>query len=358
MTTARLPLVHLFLAAVLGNFCIAGAAAQGPASIVPPSCTAVAQDTCTIARQLGRGINLGNMLEAPQEGDWGVRVDPEYIRITTAAFSNVRVPVRWSNHAAPTADATLDEKFARRVDEVIDALLARGAYVVLDLHHYPQLTGDQLVREHQVDPSVLEIRLVNMWRQIAQRYKNRSPKLLFELLNEPHYRLDAAAWNALAARTLAAVRESNPDRTVLIGPVEWNSVGELKNLTLPPDRHVIVSIHDYSPFEFTHQGVPYLARDYPVGTVCCNERQRLLITQALDVARAWSVKTGYPLYLDEFGSNEKADPESRAEYTRFVRDEAEKRGIPWAYWEFASTFGAWSPEAGAWVEPVRKALLD
>jgi endoglucanase len=331
---------------------------QTRASIVPPSCTAVARDTCTVARELGRGINLGNMLEAPQEGDWGVRVDPEYIRITTGAFSNVRVPVRWSNHAAPTADATLGEKFARRVDEVIDALLARGVYVVLDLHHYIQLFGEPLVREQQVDPSVVEIRLVNIWRQIAQRYQNRSPKLIFELLNEPHGQLDAATWNALAARTLAAVRQSNPDRTVVIGPVEWNYSGRLKDLRLPPDRHLIVAIHDYDPFEFTHQGVPYLGRDYPVGTVCCNARQRRKIEEGLDVARAWSLRTGYPLYLSEFGSHEKADPDSREEYTRFVRDAAEQRGIPWAYWEFASTFGAWSPEAGDWVEPVRKALLD
>ena len=358
MTTARLPLVQLLFAAVLANFTPASTAAQALVAIAPPSCSSVARDTCNVARGLGRGINLGNMLEAPQEGDWGLRVDNEYIRITTSVFSNVRVPVRWSNHAAPTADATLDEKFARRVDEVIDALLARNVYVVLDLHHYSQLVGAPLVREQEVDPSVLEIRLVNMWRQIAQRYRDRSPKLIFELLNEPNGRLDAAAWNALAPRALAAVRQSNPDRTVLIGPVGWNHPSALKELKLPPDRHLIVSIHEYDPFEFTHQGVPYLGRNLPVGTVCCNGRQKGEIVKGLDTARAWSIKTGYPLYLTEFGSHEKADMDSRVEFTRFVRDEAEKRGIPWAYWEFASNFGTWSPEAGAWIEPLRQALLD
>lgn len=358
MTLEISRLAHLFFAAVIAFGTTAIEAAQTRPNLFPPSCTAVAEETCRIARELGRGINLGNMLEAPQEGEWGLRADPEYIRIVTGSFSNVRVPVRWSNHAALTADATLDENFARRVDQVVDALLSSDVYVVLDLHHYNQLVGAPLLREQPVDAAVMEDRLVNMWRQIAQRYRNRSPRLLFELLNEPNGRLDAASWNALAARTLAAVRSSNPDRTVLIGPVYWNNVRELKSLKMPPDRHLIASIHNYDPFEFTHQGVPYLGRDIPVGTTCCSRMQKAAIVDAFDIARAWSVRTGYPLYLGEFGSFEKADLNSRAAYTRIVRDEAEQRGIPWAYWEFGSTFGAWSPATHAWVEPLRKALLE
>jgi endoglucanase len=41
-----------------------------------------------------------------------------------------------------------------------------------------------------------------------------------------------------------------------------------------------------------------------------------------------------------------------------VRDEAEKRGIGWAYWEFASSFGVYSPKTGNWIEPLRSALFD
>ena len=52
-------------------------------------------------------------------------------------------PVRWSNHAAPTADAKLDEAFAPRVDWAVDALLARGVHVILDMHHYSQIFGDK-----------------------------------------------------------------------------------------------------------------------------------------------------------------------------------------------------------------------
>ena len=218
--------------------------------------------TCEIANSLGRGINLGNMLEAPVEGQWGVKLEPAYIDIVAGAFTTVRLPVRWSNHAAPTADATLNEEFAKRVDQVVDALLAKGVYVILDMHHYSQLSGSPLHwKEFGVEPAVLETRLVNMWRQVALRYRNRSPKLLFELLNEPTGRLDGEPWNELAPKALAAVRASNPTRAVLIGPGEWNGIQALPKLRLPPDRNLIVSIHNYDPFPFTHQGVEHTGHE-------------------------------------------------------------------------------------------------
>src|SRR5262245_45593506 len=50
--------------------------------------------------RLGRGMNLGNALEAPQEGEWGVRLRAEYFSaIKKAGFTTIRLPVRWSAHA-------------------------------------------------------------------------------------------------------------------------------------------------------------------------------------------------------------------------------------------------------------------
>jgi endoglucanase len=343
----------------LSFFAVAALAAfASAADAAPQTCFSVSPETCAIARQLGRGINMGNMLDAPREGDWGVKLEPDYVDKVAGAFKTVRIPVRWSNHAAPTADAKIDEAFAKRVDQVVDAFLAKGMYVILDVHHYTQIFGDkQHPHEFTVDPAVVDVRLVNLWKQIARRYKDRSPKLMFELLNEPHDRLNGEAWNKLALRALDAVRETNPNRTVLIGPDEWNSIGELKKLRLPMDRNIIVMVHNYDPMAFTHQGIEWMPQ-YKVGTTCCDDAQRKQIADALEAARKWNDTIGYPVYLGEFGSYEKADMQSRATYTRIVRDEAEKRGIGWAYWEFASSFGVYNPKAGQWIEPLRRALLD
>jgi endoglucanase len=327
---------------------------------VQQNCSAVAKETCTIAHSLGRGVNLGNMLDAPREGDWGVKLEPRYIDMAASSFQTVRLPVRWSNHAAKTADATLDEEFARRVDWAIDSLLAKGVYVILDMHHYTQLTGDaQHNNEFAVDASVVDPRFLNMWKQIAQRYKGKSNKLLFELYNEAHGRLNPDAWGELSSKALAIVRESNPTRTVLIGPGEWGSINELPKLKPPQDKNLIVAIHNYDPFPFTHQGADFLAKPFPTGVKCCDAGQKQVIADVYDKAAVWNKQRGYPVHLGEFGTYEAVDMESRGQYARVVRDEAEKRGIGWTYWELASpSFGMYSAKNGAWNEPIRKALLD
>jgi endoglucanase len=43
---------------------------------------------------LQRGVNMGNMLEAPNEGEWGLYVEEEYFDlIKEAGFDFVRLPV-------------------------------------------------------------------------------------------------------------------------------------------------------------------------------------------------------------------------------------------------------------------------
>lgn len=341
---------------------LTGALAQAPmrtAARAVQACAAVTPETCALAHALGKGINMGNMLEAPREGDWGARLDPAYADLVGGLFNTVRLPVRWSNHAAPTADATLDPRFAKRVDQAVDAFLAKDMHVILNVHHYGQIVGATLARhEFGVDPKVLEVRLVNMWRQLALRYRDRSPKLVFELMNEPYGRLDGEPWNRLSARVLAAVRESNPTRAVIIGPTYWNNAAHLRLLRLPRDRNLIVAIHNFHPFEFTHQGEESRPVPFPVGTKCCDARQRGALTQQFRLAERWSRANGYPLHLGEFGSYDLADVESRAAYARVMREEAERRGIGWAYWEFASRFGVYLPKTGEWVEPLKRALLD
>lgn len=324
-----------------------------------PECRSVSTQTCDLAKSLGRGINFGNMLEAPREGDWGLKVEPRFIDLAAASFATVRLPVRWSNHAAATADAKLDEVFAQRVDAVVDALLAKGLNVILDFHHYNQLNGDaRHPNEFAVDPAVLEVRFVNIWRQVAERYKNRSNKLVFELLNEPHGRLNGEPWNVLAQQALTVVRQSNPSRAVMIGPSYWNNAKDLPKLRMPADLNLILSLHSYDPLGYTHQGVSWIAIAQPVGTECCDAAQRKSLTTVLDQAKAWSDSNGYPVHLGEFGVVNAAPLASRATYASFARHEAEARGFGWAYWELASSFGVYDPKLNQWVEPVRKALLD
>jgi endoglucanase len=307
----------------------------------------------TLNKGLGRGINLGNALEAPSEGAWGVRLKAEYFKvIKEAGFATVRLPVKWSAHTQTETPYKLDAKFAERVDWAIDQAMANKLNIIVNVHHYDEMNTmpDEHVR-----------RLMGLWEQIAERYKDRPPGVCFELLNEPHDKLSEAKWNGAIPKLLAAVRKTNPTRAVIIGPGQWNSIRALDKLELPADdRNLIVTIHCYEPFQFTHQGASWVrGSDKWKGTKWNgNETEEAAIRKSFDQAAAWAKQHNRPVFLGEFGAFSAADMESRARWTRFVAREAERHGFSWAYWEFCSGFGAYDPKTDTWREPLKAALLE
>lgn len=322
----------------------------------PPGASAAAMN---IAKALGRGINFGNMLDAPNEGDWGIRLEDDFFAKTKeAGFTSVRLPVRWSNHADIKTPYLIDSTFASRVDALVAQGLGTGLYVILDMHHYRQLDGDALdAGERKVDDAILEERFLALWEQIASRHKDKSDKLVFEIYNEPHGRLSSDKWNDLAARAVDVIRKSNPTRSIIIGPVQWNSASELKNLRLPNDANLIATVHNYEPFTFTHQGAEWATPPMPTGITCCSAAQKNQLINPLDTAKLWSDANHYPVFLGEFGAYNKADMASRVIFTRLMRDEAEKRTMSWAYWEFGAGFGVYDPVAKVWRAELKNALL-
>ena len=323
------------------------------ANDAPPGASASATAT---AAAIGRGVNFGNMFEAPTEGAWGLTVTDDFIdKATTAGFTSVRLPVRWSNHASAQAPFTIDAAFMGRVESVVDKLLAKGVVVILNMHHYRQLDGDPLdAGESPVAGAVVDVRFVMLWEQLATRFQGRGQRLVFELYNEPHGRMIGEPWNVLAARALRVVRRSNPDRVVVIGPTTWNSANDLRLLKLPNDANLIATVHNYNPFRFTHQGAEWVNPVMPVGVTCCSAAQETEMTAPLDVAKTWSVATRYPVFVGEFGAYSKADEASRIDFDRKMRQAMEGRGMSWAYWEFASGFGVYDPT----TLTFRQGLLD
>ena len=336
------------------------------------------------AARLGRGVNLGNALEAPREGEWGVTLQEAYFPlIAEAGFDTVRVPIRWSAHAQFEPPYAIDEAFFERVDWVIDHAMAQGLNVVINMHHYDGIADA---------PSEHEERFIAMWRQIATRYRHRPDNLYLEPLNEPHGALTPSRWNKLAAETVAAIREVDGVHTIVLDSAEWGSATAVAQLQVPQgETNLICSFHLYEPMLFTHQGAEWVSgeyqtlgviwpgppeseltpvegvknvawaaqwfRDYNTLPADRNPAGPRPIRQMLD----WAVRQGErldcPLWLGEFGAYGRADMGSRVNWTAFVREEAEARGLPWAYWEFCAGFGVYDPDGEAWREELLEALI-
>lgn len=205
----------------------------------------------------GAGVNFGNALEAPEEGSWGVTIQESYVEaIADAGFQTVRLPVKWSGHADLTAPYTLDPVFLARVDEVVSWILERDLNVIIDLHHYDEMSDD---------PAAHVTRWLAIWRQVAEHYAEAPESVAFELMNEPNSALGDELWNQMVGQALAVVRETNPTRWVVVGPTGWNSIGALPGLQWPDDDRLVVTVHYYDPFEFTHQGAEWTDPPPPLG---------------------------------------------------------------------------------------------
>ncbi|MGW5354454.1 glycoside hydrolase family 5 protein [Streptomyces sp. NPDC004031] len=124
------------------------------------------------------------------------------------------------------------------------------------------------------------------------------------------------------------------------------------------DVHLLACVHYYAPFGFTHQGAGWVrGADRWLGRTWGSAADEDAVRSDLGRAAAWGREHGLPLLVGEFGAFSAAPMDSRERWTAFVRAEAERLGMSWAYWEFGTDFGAFDPVRGAWREPLRRALL-
>ncbi|MCG8373010.1 MAG: glycoside hydrolase family 5 protein [Balneolales bacterium] len=301
---------------------------------------------------LGRGINLGNALEAPTEGEWGVVLQEDWFTyIKNAGFSSVRIPIRWSAHTSDGPDYTIDSIFFERVDWAIEQALANDLMVIINIHHYEEIFSDPLGEREK---------FFALWKQIAERYKNQPKEVLFEILNEPHAELTADLWNLFLPEALQIIREDNPYRTVVIGAAEWGGIPGLLKLEIPDDGNLIVTVHYYEPFQFTHQGAEWVDNSDPwLGTTWDGTQEEVdAVNTHFQQIVDWATERNVPINIGEFGAYSKADSDSRARWTEAIVRFALQNDMSYHYWEFASGFGIYNPENGDWDVVLLRALTE
>lgn len=297
-----------------------------------------------------RGVNLGGALEAPSEGEWGYRIQADHLAaLADAGFDGVRLPVRWDEYAEGRPNYRIDPAIFARVDEIIGQALARGLKVQLDIHHFWRLEND---------PRGYAPRVAALWRQIAEHYRNAPPELVFEVLNELH----GAYWTptrttALYQQSIAAIRASNPERLIVVGPPDWNSINGLDGWTPPIDRRLAVSVHYYGPHEFTHQNAEWLEDPPSFGRAWGKSSDVEQVREHIARAADWAQARRLPLQLGEFGVNRRVPVDQRALWLRTVREACEAHAIGWCVWDLATTFEIFDQNRGAFIPELRAALL-
>ncbi len=300
-----------------------------------------------------------------------------------------------------------------RRDHLDDMLMERvrlirssGLSVVVDFHPsdlHEDYTAQALTRGAGSPVFQAYTRLLVRTAVLLDRLPSRGVAL--EIMNEPP--VPPGRWQPMLDAAYAAIRARAPRLLlVLDGGDEGSAEGALGLGKFADDPAALLSFHYYDPYQFTHQGAPWVAARYlsdvpypalgrslqdsldaSAASIASSDlpssqralaiqdaRQRLesyrrsafdrgTIAQSFERVAGWARDHRVPpdrIILGEFGARRQDGPlgrarnAERAQWLRDVREEAEARGFIWAAWVYRDTggFSLLRDENGTELDPV------
>jgi len=178
--------------------------------------------------------------------------DIHYIKSIGA--NSIRVPFNYrlftSENYMGDNDSTRGFKY---FDRVLSWCQKEKLYVILDMHCAPGgQTGDN-IDDGSGYPFLFESeqsvrQCANIWKRIAQRYKNETIIIGYDLLNEPiaHY-FDKEKFNPLLEpvykQIAQAIRDVDKNHILFLGGAQWDS--NFQPFGAPFDSKIVYTFHKY-----------------------------------------------------------------------------------------------------------------
>ena len=302
-----------------------------------------------------RGINIGDHFEEvpiPGEKFKNPIGDEYYDDVKRLGFDHIRLPAKWDAHTDDEHGFKIDPYFLDMYVDSVDKFLQRDLSVIVNIHHF---------REAMDAPKANSKKIYAIWEQLADKFKDYSDKLVFEVMNEPTWRTTAEEWNEVQNQAVKIIRETNPTREIEVCGIDYSGLFAMDKLVPPKnDENIIGTFHYYFPLEFTHQGAPWsptYADLHDVRWLGTPEDYENIRKNIVEHAVAWSKKYNLPANLGEFGVYRAAEMTDRAKYTRAVREICEENGISWTYWEYNRNFGIRNLNTDEYYQPLIDALV-
>ena len=321
-------------------------------------------------KRLGKGINLGNSWDSDGTGSngdcgWSNCIKDEYCEIIAkAGFNSIRLPVRWQTDS-DYGSHTVDPDKLAGVKEDIRLAISHGLAVVLDFHHYIELSayGSDYVKGDSLESAKYlkeKNHFAALWEQVAEEMDKEFPDslLVFDILNEPTIPEPNVVSELLMAG-YEAIRKHAKGKTIMFEAYHAAKFADLATLKLPQDGNIIFSGHYYEPYSYSHQGH---SDQYK-----CKGDDAFAITAGADfksyvitAKKYYPDKNGgfIPMNMGEFGISGQTGPcrekgpsdKYKAIWARDVIKAAESFEISWHYWGFAGVggFEAYNKQGGTW----------
>ena len=198
----------------------------------------------------------------------------------------------------------------QRVDDVVKWCRKYGLFLILDMHDCPGgQTGDNIDNSFGYpwlfESETSQQLFCDIWKHIAERYKDEPVILGYELMNEPiaHYFDNKEEINKLLEplykRATAAIREVDRNHIILLGGSQWN--GNFEPFTdWKFDDKIMYTCHRYG-------GSPH--------------------AEAFKNIIEFRDRTGLPMYMGETGHN---TMEWQADIVKMMKD----NNIGYTFWPY------------------------
>lgn len=346
-----------------------------------------------MVNSMGRGINLGNVLSAPVEGNWAPAVQETYFQdVASVGFKTVRIPIRFDNYTTALSDVSYEDvngvyigspsdysvniAYLDRIEEVTNWALENNLIVIIDIHgdHWYWESYDSDSSEYKTgnDRLAAEDRFRAIWIDISNRFQNASENLIFEIMNEAYFSMSASEVDTVNANILSIIRQTNPTRKVIVnggGLNSWQAPLQMSSSFINSDNYLIATFHYYKPFSFTSSSKPQHS-DFNWGSIS----DKNTVDTHFDNVLTWSQTNNIPVLLGEFGADNQCgydyqnnvcgadggpDNASRVEYHSYLAEAAITRGFAFTAWDAGekSNKTIYKVSDRTWVEDVRDALL-
>lgn len=317
------------------------------------------------ADEMAAGFNLGQMFESQQHEPSLAEAKPKIDAYYQLGYRNVRIPVTWTEVLHGSAmvkdvdvgDIDFNHPRTQELIKVVDyALSLPGLYVVLNAHHEKEL------KKH-AKAKVLE----RLWSDIADYFKDRDKRLVYEILNEPHIGADAMEPEKLRNMTAMAyekIRALDPQRIIIIGGNQWFAADEMAR-TWPSleqvgggkDKYLMATFHHYNPWTYHGEDGD---KAY--------QWQESDVTDPMATMEAWasSVGNGMPIYIGEWGNGwgkqfQTFDCNNAREwylvFDHRYAAEREQGRMPTSVWDDGGWFQIWSHAKDAFANNLHKCIL-
>ncbi|MBO4706139.1 MAG: glycoside hydrolase family 5 protein [Spirochaetaceae bacterium] len=177
--------------------------------------------------------------------------EADFVCLKSMGVDIIRLPVHFELLMEPKNIGKVNDIIFEKLDQVCDWAEKYQIYLVIDNHSF-----NEMEIQNKVTLETYKTHLQALWPQIAERYKNRSEYIIYEILNEPPDNL-SNSWYKIQKETIDLIRQYDSKRTIVVTCANWSNPDNLVKMKPYEDQNLIYTFHFYDPGPFTTQGTEW-----------------------------------------------------------------------------------------------------